>query len=136
MAVLILLALALLGSTLGRLHLRSLDLAQEWINKPGFVARTLDQLLELGKRGAYDRFNNLCDLPVENSFTWQIPGWGSVTARIEPLDSDNTYPIKVEANQSGKSRTLNCRNACRKQNTSDPTTTPQVSAITISCPPL
>ncbi|MBF0096176.1 MAG: hypothetical protein HQM04_05020 [Magnetococcales bacterium] len=117
LAILILLLVAVLAGSMGWLHLRSQDIADEWLNRPGFVQRSLDKLLEVGKREAYQRFNQQCAQPTPSQFTLNIAGWGTVSVSYLPRDGNDNYPVTLQGSQTGSSRTIQCVNPCRNQNT-------------------
>lgn len=113
MALLVLVALAVLGGSMGWVNLRSIDLATEWLNQPTFAYRPMGALLVLGQRVARDQMGKECALPPTPHFRLEMrPQWGEVEGTFHPMEANGARPVTITGRQGDRSQTLSCRIYC------------------------
>ncbi|MBF0463062.1 MAG: hypothetical protein HQL87_16960 [Magnetococcales bacterium] len=111
-ALLILVGLAVLGSAMGWMQLRGIDITTEWLNKPTFAQRSLDKLLELGRRVAQNQLHEQCSLPAAPDYQLNLPGWGSIAGTFLPPTTDGQFPFLLTGTQGNNSQQMACRAVC------------------------
>ncbi|MEO5363916.1 MAG: hypothetical protein H7838_09880 [Magnetococcus sp. DMHC-8] len=111
LAILLLVGLAVLGGSMGWLHLRGIDIAAEWLNPATLVPRSPGKLLDLGQRLAQNRVDGQCALPASPDYRLSVPNWGTVEARFQAT-ADGTTPVTITATQGCAIWSQLCRITC------------------------